>query len=232
MTAVEVQPQALAVRTYAADLTPGDGRTVDVRIVPYGERITHNDGLGGLPVGVPYEEECLPGLFDHQLEAAHRVLVNVDHEEGIAGVVGRGVALRSSMDGCHGSFRMLKTPGGDTALELVREGALTGVSFEAYFRKSLRTAAGVVQRVKADLVKVALTAVPAYSGALVMGMRVEDQGHSDVLLDEEILPVPFDAELAARIERLGIDVPSRLKTAHPDTSAREADTSAPASEND
>ena len=28
------------VRTFAAELTPGDGRTVDVRIVPYGERIT------------------------------------------------------------------------------------------------------------------------------------------------------------------------------------------------
>ena len=69
----------LARRQFAAEIVSGDGRTVDVRIVPYGERIQHNDGLGGVPRGQMYEEEWMPGVFDHQLNAAHRVLANVEH---------------------------------------------------------------------------------------------------------------------------------------------------------
>src|SRR5689334_4916480 len=67
--AAEHGPEVI-VRTFAAEMTAGDGRTVDVRIVPYGERITHNDGLGGVPKGVPYTEEWVPGAFADQARAA------------------------------------------------------------------------------------------------------------------------------------------------------------------
>jgi HK97 family phage prohead protease len=212
MTAVEVETEpTYAVRTYSVDLVEGDGRTVDVRIVPYGERVQANDGLGGVPRGVIYEEEVLPGAFDHQLNAANRVHVNVEHEPGINGVVGHGLALRSANDGFYGSFRLHDTPAGNTTLELVRAKALGGVSFEARFVKSIRTAAGVVQRVKANLRNIALCRDPAYSGALVLGLRTEQ----DVFIDEQNLPIPFDAELAERIEALGLEVPERLKSAHP-----------------
>ena len=217
MTETLIEPEIIyARRTFAVELEAGDGRTVDVRIVPYGERIRANDGLGGLPAGMVYEEEMLPGVFDHQINAAHRVLVNVEHEQGITGVVGRGLALRSAGDGFYGSFRMLDTPAGDTALELTREKALGGVSYEARFVKSIRTAEGVVQRVKANLRNIALCRDPAYSGAVVLGLREADDEISTFTqeLAPEFLPLPFDAELAARIERLGIDVPSRLKNGH------------------
>lgn len=229
MTTTELEIQAetrVALRAYSVDLTPGDGRTVDVRIVPYGERIVHNDGLGGVPKGVAYTEEIVPGAFDHQLSAAHRVHVNVEHEEGIAGKVGHGLELASREDGFYGSFRMLPTPAGDTALELVRANALGGVSFEAVFRKSIRTVEGVVQRVKADLRNIALCRDPAYSRAVVLGLRTEDDDEP-LMLDESVLPIPFDPELAERIRALGIDVPSRLtETGHlaSDTSP-EGDTS-------
>jgi Escherichia/Staphylococcus phage prohead protease len=212
MTTAELeQEQTYAVRTYAVDLVAGDGRTVDVRIAPYGETIQHNDGLGFVPRGIVYDEEILPGCFDHQLSAAHRVLVNVEHEQGVAGIVGRGLALRSAADGFYGSFRMLDTPGGDTTLELVREEALGGVSFEALFVKSLRAANGVCQRARANLRNIALVRTPAYSRAVVLGLREEPV----VLLREEMLPLPFDAELAERIEALGLEVPERLKSGHP-----------------
>jgi len=218
ITETDVTPtRVLARRTFAVDLTPGDGRNVDLRIAPYGERIVHNDGLGFVPKGVPYEEELAPGLFDHQLNAANRVLVNVEHEEGIAGVVGRGVALRSAADGFYGTVRMLSTPAGETALELVNEGALGGCSMEAYFVKSLRTVDGVVQRVKANLRNLALCRDPAYEGAVILGVREGMEDETPVLLEEKDLPIPFDAELAERIERLGLEVPSRLKMAHPAT---------------
>jgi len=231
MTETLIAPEQVvfARRTYAVELEAGDGRTVDVRIAPYGERIRANDGLGGLPAGMVYEEEILPGAFDHQVNAAHRVLANVEHEQGIGGVVGRGLALRSASDGFYGSFRMLDTPAGDTALELVREKALGGVSMEARFVKSIRTAEGVVQRVKANLRNIALCRDPAYSGALVLGLREADEEIETFVqeLGPEFLPLPFDQALAERIERLGIDVPSRLKNGHlvADTSSAD-DTSA------
>lgn len=208
----EAVVDGVAIRTYAAALTPGDGRTVDLRIIPYGERSVNNDGLGGVPRGVPYTEEMVAGVFDHQIKAANRILVDVEHEPGIAGVVGHGLALRSVPgDGFHGSFRIHETPSGDTALTLVREGVLAGASVECRFLKSIRGADGVVRRVKAQLNKVALCREPAYEGAIVLGVR-----EAPIMLDEELLPKPFDSELASRISALGIRIPDRL-VGHPET---------------
>jgi HK97 family phage prohead protease len=211
----------VAKRVNAADLKLGDGRTVDVRVVPYGETAEANDGLGGLPVGIVYRETIMPGAFDHQLNAANRVHMNVEHEPGISGKIGFGVTLASRSDGLYGSFRFLNTPAGDTALELVREGALGGVSFEATFKKSVRSAAGLVQRVKANLVNIALCRDPAYENALILGLRMEDP-EPQVIFEEDLLPLPFDYEIAARQERLGIDVPEYLK-AHPDVADTPSD---------
>ncbi len=105
---------------------------------------------------------------------------------------------------------------------MVNAGVLGGASLEAYPRKSVRSRAGVVQRVLGILDSVALCRRPAFSGAVVLAVREE----SELLFDEELLPVPFDPELAARAERLGISVPARLK-AHPatDTPPQEGGTS-------
>lgn len=219
MTMIEHDPTFVgdAVRVFAAELTAGNGRTVDCRIVPYGERAQANDGLGGLPVGVMYEEEIVAGAFDHQLNAASRVHMNVEHEDGINGKVGHGLELASRSDGLYGSFKFLPTQAGDTALELVRGGALTGVSFEAKFKRSVRSAAGVVQRVKADLVNIALCRDPAYERALILGLRTHAEVEDEYAA--ELLPLAFDPELAARIEAQGLELPEGLKAhpAHTDT---------------
>jgi len=204
--------EGMARREYAAEITPGDGRTVDVRIVPYRERIVHNDGLGFAPKGVDYVEEILPGCFDHQLAAAHRVVANFEHEQGIAGVVARGTALRSAADGFHGTFRMLKNASGDAALELVNEGVLDGVSFEAKFVKSVRSLEGVVQRVKANLFAVAFTRFAAYPSARVLGVR--EQATSQ-MIDERHQPLDMDPELVMRLRARGVDLPNRYQ-AHPE----------------
>lgn len=201
----------IAKRVFAAELVAGDGRTVDLRIVPYGERAQANDGLGGLPPGVIYDEEILPGAFDHQLNAANRVHMNVEHEKGILGVVGHGVKLASEHDGLYGSFRFLDTRGGETARALVDEGALGGVSFEARFKKSIRSAAGVVQRAKADLVNIALCRDPAYTNAVVLGLRTETDGGDVIVdMDEDLLPLAFNADRAVRVAALGVQLPETL----------------------
>jgi HK97 family phage prohead protease len=214
----EAPERGLLRREYATELTPaGDGRTIDVRIVPYGERIEHNDGLGGVPKGVVYREEWAPGCFDEQLVAGHRlkVLLNFEHHKGIENVVGKGVALRSARDGLHGTFRALENEAGRTALELVNDGILDGVSLEAKPKKSVRTADGVVHRIRAHLVNVALCRSPAYSGARVLAVRTE------TIIDEDLLPVAIDPELAERLRARGVALPDRYKAhpAEPDTPA-------------
>ena len=215
---IEAPETGLLHREYAAEIQRGDGRTVDVRIVPFGERIRHNDGLGGVPRGEWYEEEFMPGAFDHQLNAAHRVLANFEHQQGMAGLVGKGIALRSAPDGYHGTFRILAGSDGDKLLQLLPD-AVDGVSLEAKPMRSVRSAEGVVQRVKAHLVGIAFTRFGAYMGAKVLAVREEAD---TPIIDEQFLPVDVDPELIERCRRLGVALPQRYQ-AHPDGTDTPAD---------
>lgn len=210
------EPDELIRREYAADLTPGDGRTVDCRIVPYGERIEHDDGLGGLPAGMPYTEEWAAGAFTHQLKAANRVLANVEHQEGLAGIVGHGVALIERSDGLYGSFKLHDNADGDKALMLVKEGVLDSVSLEARPQKTVRTRDGVVRRVKAHLEAVAFARFGAYPGAQVLAVRTAATFETEEI-PEELLLAPMDAEIVERVRRLGVSLPERYAEAHPAT---------------
>lgn len=213
--------RAVLIRAIAA-VSAGDGRTLDMRIVPFGERATCMDGHGGVPKGVPYQEEWMPGAFDGQLNAANRIYLNFEHHPGLRGVIGRGLQLRRDHDGYHGSFRVFDDEDGDKALMLVREGVLTGASLEAMPKRggSIRTAAGVVQRVKAHLDSVALCRTPAFPSAVVTALREEDP------IDEQMLPVQPNPELIERCRRLGIKIPQRYE-AHPEEEGTPAESGTP-----
>jgi HK97 family phage prohead protease len=217
----EAPATGLLHREFAAKVTAGDGRTVDVKIVPYGEQIEHNDGLGGVPKGVMYREEWAAGAFDHQLSAANRVLANCEHERGIRGVVGHGLVLRSDPDGLYGSFKIHDTDAGTTALTLIREGIFDSVSLEAHARKAVKTAAGVIRRVKADLVGVSFSRFGAYPSAKVLAIREEAE-----IVDEDLVPVDMDPELVARLRARGVVLPDRYQ-AHPDTNGHPGETGTP-----
>ena len=111
-------------REFPAELEAGAGRTLDVRIVPYGKPTEVSDG------GPIYREEWVEGAFDDQLIAGHRlqVFLNFEHEQGIGGIIGDGVALRSQPDGLHGSFEILDGRNGDKALALVNAGQASAAS--------------------------------------------------------------------------------------------------------
>lgn len=217
--------RAVAIRRFDVEIEAGSGRTVSLRIAPFGEVATSADGLGGLPRGVPYQEELMPGLYDKQIRAANRVLLNFEHQEGIAGIIGHGLALRAASDGYHGDFRIQETPDGEKALDLVRNGVLGGASVESYWLKSVRTASGVIQRVKAHLEAVALCRQGAYPSAVVTGLRT-DELEDEIIMDEALLPVGIDPEIAERCRRLGVKLPQRYE-AHPAVTGTPAETGTP-----
>lgn len=212
----QTRPEPLH-RTFAAEMTAGDGRTVDVRVIPFGERITHNDGFGGFPRGVDYQEEWLPGVFSHQLKAADKIIGNYEHIQGPQGLVARATELREEADGYHATFRMLKGSDADKTLELIEAGVLDGISVEAIPVKDIKTPSGV-KRAKANLRAVAFTRFAAYTGAKVLAVREE----AHIVIAEELLPTEMDPATVALCRRIGVALPQRYQAhpadnGHPDT---------------
>jgi HK97 family phage prohead protease len=200
----EGRESGLLLREFAAADLEVSGRTVDVRLVPFDEVARVADP----PEYREYDEQWMPGVFDHQLNAANRVHAKYGHSRHVIDVVGHGISLRREADGYHVSTKIHQTPQGDTTLELLRDGALPAVSLEAFPVKSVRTAAGIMQRVKANLTGFAFCRQGAFAGAQVLAIR-EAQ-----VLDEVLLPVELDPERVERLRALGISLPDRY-TAHP-----------------
>lgn len=197
-------------RSFEVAAVEVEGRTVDVRIVPFDEVARVADP----PDFEPYEEQFVPGCFDHQLNAANRVHANYEHGKGISDVVGHGVSLRQESDGYHLTSTIHRTNNGDTALELINAGALPGVSVEFHPVRNVKSG-GLVQRVKANLRGFAFCRQGAYMGAQVLAVRGEDE-EPEQTLDAELLPVDIDPERVERLRSLGITLPDRYtKRAHP-----------------
>lgn len=206
----EPAERPVLLRTFEVAAVEVEGRTVDVRVVPFGEVARVADP----PDFTPYDEEWMPGVFDHQLNAANRVHANYEHERGVANVVGHGITMRKESDGYHASFKIHGTQTGETALELLRDGALPGVSLEAVPVKSVKAQTGVVQRVKAHLRGVAFCREGAFKGAQVLAVRNAGDEREEII-DQALLPVEIDPERVERLRALGIVLPDRYKKAHP-----------------
>jgi HK97 family phage prohead protease len=207
----QVERQML-VRTFAVTEQAVDGRTLEVRVVPFDEVATVADP----PDFRQYREQFMPGVFDRNEPNAHRIRLRSDHDAldatgqrkpGLAGVVGKGVHLREDNLGYEAAFRFLNTPEADTALDLVSDGGYDGVSAEFVPIRSVRAKDGVMQRVKAHLDSVALALGPAYSKAEILALR-----EGGLIEDEEMLPPPVDKEFLERCAKLGIALPARMET--------------------
>lgn len=153
-----------------------DGRTLDVRIVPYNEPATVADP----PDFRAYREMFVPGVFARQLSTPGRdkVWLNVEHEQGFAGAVGESLKFRDQQDGLHGSFGVDAGPKGDQVLRLVASGFLAGLSLE-FAAIASRRVDGVVHRIRGQLDKVSLCRYPAYESAQVLALREEPELEAD-----------------------------------------------------
>lgn len=140
----------------------GDGRTIYGIVVPYDAptRIDHN-----------LVEAFVRGVFSHQLREPHRVKLARDHVLLGGALIGAGTEMRDDAAGLFMALRAAKTPAGDETLELVRDGALDQLSIMFRDRQN-RNRSGVTERVKADLVEVAVVMQGAYGDlATIAGVR-------------------------------------------------------------
>lgn len=210
----------LLCRSFAAEMSAGDGRTIDVRIVPYGVPAIVSDNGG--PV---YREMWMPGAFSDQVRGAdagraRHVHVNFRHGQTFGDVIGHGLALVERDDGFYGSFKILDGPDGDKALELVRADALSKVSLEALAKPSwMKRAAGVVQRVKGHLVNIALCPQGAYDDAAVLAIREEELAAelAEEAAEKRAAALDIDREMVERLQRAGIKLPVRYEKAEFDS---------------
>lgn len=198
--------RAVLCREVSINAEVGDGRTLEMRVVPFDQI-----GIAADPPDFrEYREQFMPGAFGNQAKAANRVLLTFEHVQGLQGVIGHGISLREGSDGYYGAFRIHESPDGDKALTLLREKVIEHGSVEFFALRSVRTRDGVIQRVRAHLDKLTLTRrQPVYSKTAVLGLREE------VIVDEEFLPVDIDNETLERCRALGIKLPQRYE-AHPD----------------
>lgn len=168
----------------------GDGRTLEARIVPYGETATICDP----PDFVVEQEMFVPGCVEKQIRAAHRVKmwVSTMHEQGLRGIVGHSESLEERDDGLYSTLTLHDNEDGMKARQLVRDGLLRSLSVEFIALKSLRRN-GVVERVRAHIDRVSLVPVGAYASAEVLALRAEaiaafEAGEPDIDVDCNVFP--------------------------------------------
>lgn len=156
------------VRTFG-DVASGDGRTLFGVAVPFGQVAEVNDGFG------PYRETFTRGAFARSIaERGHRVKLAVNHDLHRRLPVGRVTRLFEDSDGLRFEARVSETQAGDEVLELVRDGALDGVSINFEPLRERRRPDGVIERTEVKLGReLSVTPVPVYPGALIAGVRSE-----------------------------------------------------------
>jgi len=161
-------------RAYTPDLevrSGSDGRTVHGIAVPFDTPTTVNDGWG------EYEESFRFGAFRKTLRekrkpdgtSAVKFLANHDRIGRLP--LGRAQELKEDTAGLYGEFRVSKTPDGDAALELIRDGALDAFSVGFVPVKDREPEPGRLERVEVKLHEVSAVAFPAYAGAVIAGVR-------------------------------------------------------------
>ena len=163
----------------------GDGRTIDARIIPYGESATICDP----PDYITEQERFAPGAFDKQINAAHRVKVwlTTMHEQGLRGIVGHGETLEDRDDGVYADVPVARERGRRQSAD-DGAGGVAAVGERGVHRRCSRCrAGGIVERVRgAPRQGVAGSArrLQGRGGACVAGSRPIELPRLEPLPDE------------------------------------------------
>jgi HK97 family phage prohead protease len=139
-----------------------DGRTLSGTVMPYNVEAR----IGS------FTETFRPGAFEGADPTQVPLFAVHDHESL---PIGRALTLTDGPTGLDAELRVSKTTLGDEVLELVRDGAATGLSvgFTPITDKWNATRSRV-ERIRAKLVEISVTAFPAYADAKILAVRSEE----------------------------------------------------------
>jgi uncharacterized protein len=118
-------------------------------------------------------ETLVRGAFADDIVNASTIPLTARHPQSHDVLpIGVTMQLREEDDGLHGDWHVSKTSFGDEVLELVRDGAISGLSI-GFVPNTDRwsTDKRTVQRVRAHLDHVAVVRVPAYPTARIAAVR-------------------------------------------------------------
>jgi hypothetical protein len=140
-----------------------DGRTLAGLAVPYGVETR---------IGSRFTERFAFGAFADARPEDVPVLVTHDHEDL---PIGRALKFEDMPAGLGVELRISQTQAGNDALELVKDGAVTGLSIGFVpVEDRWNPARTMVERIKAKLVELSLTAFPQYQDARILAVRHEE----------------------------------------------------------
>lgn len=136
-----------------------DGRTLAGLAMPYGK-----------PARIGrYMETFVPGAFA-DAEPENVPLLAVHDHESLP--IGRALSLTETPEGLQAELRVSQTRAGDDVLELVKDGAATGLSVGFIpVQDRWNQTRTTVERIKARLVEISLTAFPSYEDARILAVR-------------------------------------------------------------
>jgi HK97 family phage prohead protease len=139
-----------------------DGRTLAGRVIPYNTEAR----IGS------YTETFRPGAFQ-DADPAQVPLLAVHDREQLP--IGRALTLTDGPTGLDAELRVSKTTLGDEVLELIKDGAVGGLSvgFQAV-EDRWNANRSKVERLRARLVEISVTSFPAYQDAKILAVRSEE----------------------------------------------------------
>lgn len=175
--------------------TAADERRIDIRLVAWDDVATNTDE------GI--KEQIERGAFA-QVDPSRVTLESQRHGGAIVGV---GESIVEREDAAYATFRVADTAAGDELLALTRPGpkgeppVLRDASVVFKPIKSRPGLGGIIQRVVADLRRVAIVERGAYASGAVLAVRSESEMTTDTeAVDQVDAPEPIIGELVARSE--------------------------------
>jgi HK97 family phage prohead protease len=164
-----------------------EGRTLMLRLVPYGVPTMVRDMTPAGDWGRPYREGFDPGAMSdaigNHITERMRMALTAGHSDDPWRDVGRATELTEDDSGAYGAFVVDESSFGDHLLAKVRTRQWRGVSVKAVVRASRKDADGIVWRTKVHPIHAAITEHPAYIDAQVLALRALSSGSATPLLD-------------------------------------------------
>ena len=156
------------------------GRTIHGIVAPFNTYAQVFDTKGP---SRPYEERIAPGAFARSIrERGHKVTLVHEHQHQTTMPIGKATRLEEQGPGLYAEFTVARTDRGEEALQLVKDGILTGFSIRAGIGRSKNDSRTQVTRHELALADVSLTTSPVYDSAGVAGVRSQFGDPDDELL--------------------------------------------------